>query len=127
MRKKIKVVLLYLLVFFNVGMGVMHLLNPNQYLPMMPAWMPAHTFLIYFSGVIEILLGVLLLPLKTRTLSAKIIIAMLVVYFFVIHIPQSIDFYQTKNEGFVASIVRLPFQFLFIAWAWIFVNNNPKK
>lgn len=124
--KKIKVILLYLLVLFYVAMGVMHLLNPNQYLPMMPAWMPAHTFLIYFSGVVEIVLGMLLLPLKTRALSAKIIIAMLVVYFFAIHIPQSIDFYQTKNEGFVGSIVRLPFQFLFIAWAWLFVNDDSK-
>lgn len=124
--KKIKVILLYLLVLFYVAMGVMHLLNPNQYLPMMPAWMPAHTFLIYFSGVVEIVLGMLLLPLKTRALSAKIIIAMLVVYFFAIHIPQSLDFYQTKNEGFVGSIVRLPFQFLFIAWAWLFVNDDSK-
>lgn len=124
--KKIKVILLYLLVLFYVAMGVMHLLNPNQYLPMMPAWMPAHTFLIYFSGVVEIVLGMLLLPLKTRVLSAKIIIAMLVVYFFAIHIPQSVDFYQTKNEGFVGSIVRLPFQFLFIAWAWLFVNDDSK-
>ena len=124
--KKIKVILLYLLVLFYVAMGVMHLLNPNQYLPMMPAWMPAHTFLIYFSGAIEIVLGMLLLPLKTRALSAKIIIAMLVVYFFAIHIPQSLDFYQTKNEGFVGSIVRLPFQFLFIAWAWLFVNDDSK-
>lgn len=124
--KKIKVILLYLLVLFYVAMGVMHLLNPNQYLPMMPAWIPAHTFLIYFSGVVEIVLGVLLLPIKTRALSAKIIIAMLVVYFFAIHIPQSIDFYQTKNEGFVGSIVRLPFQFLFIAWAWLFVNDDSK-
>lgn len=124
--KKIKVILLYLLVLFYVAMGVMHLLNPNQYLPVMPAWMPAHTFLIYFSGVVEIVLGMLLLPLKTRALSAKIIIAMLVVYFFAIHIPQSLDFYQTKNEGFVGSIVRLPFQFLFIAWAWLFVNDDSK-
>lgn len=124
--KKIKVILLYLLVLFYVAMGVMHLLNPNQYLPMMPAWMPAHTFLIYFSGVVEIVLGMLLLPLKTRALSAKIIIVMLVVYFFAIHIPQSLDFYQTKNEGFVGSIVRLPFQFLFIAWAWLFVNDDSK-
>jgi len=124
--KKIKVILLYLLVLFYVAMGAMHWLNPNQYLPMMPAWMPAHTFLIYLSGVVEMVLGILLLPLKTRALSAKIIIAMLVVYFFAIHIPQSVDFYQTKNEGFVGSIVRLPFQFLFIAWAWLFVNNDSK-
>lgn len=121
--KTIKVVLLYLLVLFYVAMGAMHLLYPKQYLVMMPTWMPAHIFLIYLSGIVEIVLGLLLLPLKTRILSAKLIIAMLVVYFFAIHIPQSIDFYQTKNEGFVASIIRLPFQFLLIAWAWLFTQN----
>ncbi|MFY7786767.1 MAG: DoxX family protein [Thermoflexibacteraceae bacterium] len=123
MMKTIKVVSLYLLVLFYVGMGAMHLLYPKQYLAMMPTWMPAHIFLIYFSGIVEIVLGLLLLPLKTRVLSAKLIIAMLIVYFFGIHIPQSIDFYQTKNEGFVASIIRLPFQFLLIAWAWIFTQK----
>lgn len=122
--KKIKIILLYLLVLFNLGMGVMHLLNPNQYLPMMPSWMPLPFFLIYFSGFVEIVLGVLLIPLKTRATSAKIIIAMLLVYFFVIHIPQSVDFYQTNNTGFVASIIRLPFQFLFIAWARLFIYDN---
>lgn len=123
MMKTIKVVLLYLLVLFYVAMGAMHLLYPTQYLAMMPTWMPAHIFLIYLSGIVEIVLGLLLLPLKTRVLSAKLIIVMLVVYFFAIHIPQSIDFYQTNNEGYVASIIRLPFQFVLIAWAWLFTRK----
>ncbi len=123
MMKTIKVVLLYLLVLFYVAMGAMHLLYPKQYLVMMPSWLPAHIFLIYLSGIIEIVLGLLLLPLKTRSVSAKLIIAMLIVYFLGIHIPQSIDFYQTNNAGFGASIIRLPFQFLLIAWAWLFTQK----
>ncbi len=126
MMKTIKVILLYLLVLFYVAMGTMHMLYPTQYLAMMPAWLPAHLFLIYFSGIIEIILGLLLLPLKTRSLSAKVIIIMLIIYFLGIHIPQSIDFYQTKNESFVPSLIRLPFQFLLIAWAWLFIPKVTK-
>lgn len=122
--KKFKKVLLYLLVVFYVGSGLMHFINAEQYYFIMPSWLPFHDLLIYLSGVAEIGLGLLLIPVKTRALAAKLIIAMLLVFFFVIHIPQSIDFYRTNNEYFVLTIIRLPIQFLFIAWAWLFAKQE---
>lgn len=104
-------------------MGSMHFINPAQYHEMMPLWLPAHSFLIAFSGIIEIILALLLIPMKTRAISAKFIIAMLVVFFFVIHVPESITYYKTGNEKFLASLIRLPFQFIFIAWAWMFTKK----
>ncbi|GAB2634924.1 DoxX family membrane protein [Belliella aquatica] len=101
----------------------MHFINPEQYFAMMPSWLPAHAFLISVSGIVEIVLALLLIPSKTRAISAKLIIAMLLVFFFAIHIPESIGYYQTENEKFVASIIRLPIQFLFIAWAWMFTKK----
>lgn len=121
--KTLKIVLLYLLVVFYLFMGVMHFIKPEQYFSMMPPWLPAHTFLISFSGIVEIALAMLLIPIKTRALAAKLIIAMLVVFFFAIHIPESIGYYQTGHEKFMASLFRLPFQFLFIAWAWMFAKK----
>lgn len=121
--KIVKTILLYLLVAFYLFAGSMHFIQPDFYLPMMPAWLPAHTFLISLSGVAEIGLAILLIPIKTRAIAAKLIIAMLVVFFFVIHIPESIGYYKTGNEKFTASIIRLPFQFLFIAWAWMFTKK----
>lgn len=125
--KTVKIVLLYLLVAFYFFMGVMHFINPEQYFAMMPSWLPAHKVLIILSGVAEVGLAVLLIPLKTRAIAAKLIIAMLVIFFFAIHMPESIRYYQTGSENFLASIIRLPIQFLFIAWTWMFAKNNYPK
>ena len=117
-------ILRYLLVALFLLMGTMHFIMPEQYLAMMPSWLPAQLVLIYGSGLVEIALAVLLIPVKTRALAAKLIIAMLVIFLFAIHIPQSIDFYQTGNKNFVASLIRLPIQFLLIAWAWPFTKET---
>ncbi|AEI50263.1 DoxX family protein [Runella slithyformis] len=121
--KTVKIVLLCLLVAFYLFMGSMHFIQPEQYFAMMPSWLPAQKTLIIISGFVEIVLAILLIPIKTRAIAAKLIIAMLVVFFFAIHIPESIGYYKTGNEKFVASIIRLPIQFLFIAWAWIFAKK----
>jgi len=121
--KTLKIILLYLLVAFYLFMGAMHFITPEQYFSMMPSWLPAHSFLISLSGIVEIALALMLIPIKTRAIAAKLIIALLVVFFFAIHIPESINFYQTSSEKFVASIIRLPIQFLFIAWAWMFTKK----
>jgi uncharacterized membrane protein len=119
-----KKILLYLLVAFYLFMGSMHFIIPEQYFAMMPSWLPAHMFLISLSGIIEIALAILMIPIKTRAIAAKLIVTMLVVFFFAIHIPESIVYYQTGNEKFIASIIRLPIQLLFIAWAWMFTKNK---
>lgn len=122
--RTIKVVLLFLLVVFYLFMGAMHFIRPEQYLAMMPSWLPEHQMLILLSGMVEIALAILLIPTKTRPFSARLLVAMLVVFLVVIHIPQTIDFYQTGNEQFVPSILRLPIQILFIAWAWVFAKKQ---
>lgn len=121
--KIVKNILLYLLVAFYLFMGAMHLIKPEQYFAMMPSWLPVHGILISLSGIVEIALAILLIPAKTRATSAKLIIAILVIFFFIIHIPQSIDYYKTGKPDFVASIIRLPIQFLLIAWAWMFAKK----
>jgi uncharacterized membrane protein len=122
--KTVKKIAFYLLVAFYLFMGAMHFLKPEQYFAMMPSWLPAHSILISLSGILEIALAIALIPIKTRAITAQIIIAMLVVFLFVIHIPESIGYYKTGNEKFTASIIRLPIQFIFIAWAWIFAKKQ---
>jgi len=122
--KTVKNIAFYLLVAFYLFMGAMHFLKPEQYFAMMPSWLPAHSILISLSGIIEITLAIALIPIKTRAIAAQIIIAMLVVFLFVIHIPESIGYYKTGNEKFTASIIRLPIQCVFIAWAWIFTKKQ---
>lgn len=90
----------------------------------MPSWLPTHRFLISLSGVVEITLAILLIPIKTRAIAAKLTVAMLVVFFFIIHVPESIGYYQTGNEKFMPSLIRLSIQFLFIAWACMFTKKQ---
>lgn len=119
-----KIILLYLLVLFYLFMGINHFIQPEHYYAMIPSWLPLHSILIALSGIIEITLAILLVPKRTRTLSAKLIIVMLLVFILLIHIPQSIGYYKTGNENFIASLIRLPIQFLFIIWAWIFTKTT---
>jgi uncharacterized membrane protein len=121
--KTVKIVFLCLMVVFYLFMGSMHFIQPEQYFSMMPSWLPAQKVLIILSGIVEIVLAMLLIPVKTRVIAAKLIIAMLVVFLFAIHIPESIGYYNTGNEKFVASILRLPIQFFFIAWALMFAKK----
>jgi uncharacterized membrane protein len=43
---------------------------------MMPSWIPLKNTLIYISGIIEIILAVLLIPVQTRPTAAKLIITL---------------------------------------------------
>lgn len=115
--KIVKVCLKYLLALFYVGAGVNHFVHPDFYLKMMPPYLPWHAELVYLSGVIEILLGVLVLIPKFTRLAAWGIIALLVAVF-----PANL--YLAMNPQLMpdvsptAHLIRLPFQLVFIAWAW---------
>ena len=122
-----KPVFLYLMAGIYMALGLVHLVKSSLYLAVMPNWLPFKMFLIYLSGVTEILLGALLIPVRTRMISAWLIIAMLVVFFFVIHVPQAIAYYQTGNKYFILTLIRLPMQFLLIAWAWPYTSAASRE
>ncbi len=106
-------------------LGIYHFINPSFYLQVMPGWLPLKLFLIYISGAAEIVLAVMLMIDKTQKLSALLIIIMLVIYLFLIHIPQTIDYYETENVNLLISIIRLPVQVLLITWAGVYVRRSP--
>ncbi|HEX4948372.1 MAG TPA: DoxX family protein, partial [Blastocatellia bacterium] len=58
---KLKAIMKYLLSMFFVGAGVMHFVTPEFYLKIMPPYLPWHLELVYLSGVLEILLGILVI------------------------------------------------------------------
>ncbi len=119
-----KKVFLYIMVFVYVAAGIYHFVNPFFYENIMPAWLPNHSFCNYAGGISELILAAMLLPERTRKLSAYLIIAMLVVFLFVIHIPMTIDFYRTNNPGLWITIIRLPIQFVLIWWAWLYTKPS---
>ena len=107
--------------------GIYHFINPEFYNKLMPEWLPYHLPLIYFSGLVEFLLGVLLIPKQTRIISAWLIISMLIAFFFVIHIPMVISFYQNHNSNLWIAVVRLPIQFYLIWWALKYTKDRSLK
>ena len=114
----------YLMVFIYVVAGIYHFVNPEFYENSMPVWLPYHSLCNFAGGVAEIILAVMLLPAKTRKISALLIMVMLTVFLFIIHIPMAIDFYKTNNPGFWLSIVRLPIQFVLIWWAMLYSKSS---
>lgn len=104
--------------------GINHFWNPEFYDDLMPQWLPSHQLYIYFSGVVEIILGILLIPKQTRIISAWLIVVMLVVFFFLIHIPMTIIFYQENNPNLWIAIVRLPIQVYLVWWAMKYTRKR---
>ncbi len=118
-----KLILLVLLAAFFVFAGIAHFRTPEFYLPLMPDYLPWHLALIYISGAAEIALGVAVLIPRLRVMAAWGLIALLIAVF-----PANI--HAAVNEVSVAgadpfySWVRLPFQALFILWAWWYTRPN---
>jgi uncharacterized membrane protein len=102
---------------FYIVAGINHFRMPRIYLRIIPPQLPNPELLNYVSGAAEVLLGLLLLPKRTRSFAAKGIIALLFAVY-----PANI--YQMVSGGAGmkvpqwALVVRLPLQFVLMAWAW---------
>jgi uncharacterized membrane protein len=119
----IKRVLKWILGATFIFAGLNHFINPDFYLRMMPPYLPAHLFLIYFSGVIEIVFGVLLLVPRFSRLAAFGLIPLLIAIF-----PANI--YMAQNPHLFSEFsptalnARLPLQLLLIGWAYWYTKKG---
>jgi uncharacterized membrane protein len=117
-----KRILLYAMAAAYVAAGVNHLMNPAFYVAIIPPELPEPEWLNLIAGLAEIVLGVFLLEPRTRVLAAWGIIALLVAVF-----PANL-YVALENVGLpdgrpgtgnaLLNYARLPFQALFVAWAW---------
>lgn len=109
--------LLWLMSLSYVAAGTNHFVAPDFYLGMMPDYLPWHLGLVYLSGAAEIVLGIAVLVPGLRVLAAWGIIALLLAVF-----PANVHVAMRQmpmgDLDPVWSWVRVPFQALFIAWAW---------
>ncbi|MBY0518105.1 MAG: hypothetical protein K2P81_14445 [Bacteriovoracaceae bacterium] len=105
-----------ILAIFYIMAGLNHFINPEFYMKAMPPLLPYPHFLHLFSGILEIIAGIGLFTSYSRQ-SSFLIIAILVIVF-----PANI--YVALNDGIPMGIpssvawIRLPFQLVFILWAW---------
>lgn len=111
-----RLALVGLSLFFVVA-GVNHFVNPNFYVQIMPPYLPAHLELVYLSGVLEILGGVAVLVPGIRTTAGWGLVLLLVAIFPAnLHMALNPDLFPDMSPA--ALYARLPFQALFIAWAY---------
>ncbi len=98
--------------------GIFHFIYPGLFLIAMPPYIPYHQPIVYFTGIVEIVLAIGLMVKKYRSLSSRI----LALYFVAIipaHIHVSLN--QIKMFGISSPILlwgRTAFQSVFIYWAW---------
>ena len=106
---------------FYINVGIKHFIDPEWFLHIIPPYLTDIGLeLVYISGLIEILLGVLLLFPKYRKITSYGIILLLIAVY-----PANI--YLAFNEepqnligisSFAASWIRLPIQFILIGIAY---------
>ena len=91
-------------------------MKPEFYEPFVPSFLPLKMLIIYASGALELVFGLLLLMPKYAKLGATGILLLLLI-FLPVHIWDV--FAEAPAIGSQkAAYIRLPFQFLFIAWAY---------
>lgn len=106
-----------------IAAGINHFANPLFYKKIMPPWLPYHYPLIYTSGVAEIVLGILLLPVSTRRWAAWGII-MLLIAVFPANVQMLLNYREEQNPYLWIAILRLPLQLLLISWAYSFTKKS---
>lgn len=118
-RSKVRLALLVLLAIFFVSAGVSHFANPDFFVSIMPPWLPAHRELVFASGAFELLGGLgVLLPATRRLAGWGLAALLLAVYPANIQMAVSPEPFVAQGTPLWALWLRLPVQFVFIAWAW---------
>ena len=110
-----------------VYVGIMHFVRPDGFVRIVPSFLPAPLALVYISGFFEVLGGIGILVDRVHRAAAYGLIALYVAVFpaninmAVNHIPLG-----TEPIAPVWLWLRLPFQALFIAWAW-WLSRTPRR
>ncbi len=93
-----------------VTSGIVHLVRPETYEPIMPKVVPAHREVILASGVLEIVCAAGLLHPATRRLAGWVSLGVLLAVY-PANVKMAGDAMQTDNQQFKAvAIGRLPLQ-----------------
>jgi len=118
------------MVVFLVASGIGHFAITDAYAMMVPAWLPAPGLLVWVSGVAELAGGVgLVVPWPQLRRAAAYGIIVLLVAIFPANVNMAI--HHISPFGMHASAAalwgRLPFQVLFVAWAWWLSRDRPQS
>jgi len=117
MKFKIKTISIIIMSLFYIMAGTNHFINPDWYVRIVPPILPFKTAIVYISGILEIILGSLLIFPKTRFIAGWGLIILLVAVY-----PANIYVALTNGEAMdITPLIawgRLPFQFVLIGLAY---------
>jgi len=102
-----------------MAVGVTHFTSTGFFLQIMPPWLPWHLAAVYVSGVFEFAGGAGLLVSATRKYAAWGLIALFICVF-PANIHMAVNDIAVDGKHLHPALLwgRLPFQFVFIGWAW---------
>lgn len=110
----------YVMSVIYIATGIFHFIKPKMYKSIIPRYLPWPNTIVFLSGLVEIILGSMLLFVSLRTYALWAIIIMLLLF-----LP--VHFYMLTDPKFALRfpkwllILRIPVQFLLIYWAYIYL------
>jgi uncharacterized membrane protein len=117
-------VLRYVIAILFVIGGILHFINADLYLKIMPPYIPWHLAMVYISGVAEIAGGVGLLVPSLRKPAAWGLVALLIAVF-PANVYMAVDRIQVTSRPIPQALLwaRLPLQAVMI-WLVLFVRKQ---
>ena len=126
--KNHRLITILVMSFLYVFIGVKHFIDPQYFINITPPQIEYKSFAVYFTGVLEVLGGLLILNKKTRKTGAYMLIFLLIIVF-----PANIYLYLSETPQQLLGIsktqalTRIPFQapLILIAY-WHSKEKHPK-
>jgi uncharacterized membrane protein len=116
---RLKLIARFLLALFMVAIGIAHFTRTADFVAIVPAYLPSPRMLVLVSGVCEIAGGLAILVPRLRR-AAAIGLVLLYIAVFPANVNMALHDIQLPGAHIPTVLLwmRLPFQALFIAWAW---------
>ena len=125
--EKYKLLTIYVMSIMYIFIGIRHFTGPQYFLDIVPPQLPSKLFLVYFTGLIEVVGGAAILAPKTRKVGAYLLIFLLVsvfpanIYLYISETPQNL-----LGISKMDALIRMPFQIPLILLAfWHSKENHP--
>jgi len=109
----------YLFALLFILGGFFHLQKPKLYLKITPSYIPQKNTVILITGILEMIVGLMLIAKETQLIAAWSSIILLILF-----LP--VHFYMLQNKKASLKlpkwilILRIPLQFGLIYWAYLY-------
>ena len=123
--ERYKLLTVYVMSIMYIFIGIRHFTDLQYFLDIVPPQLPFKLFLVYFTGLIEVVGGAAILTPKTRKAGAYLLIFLLVsvfpanIYLYVSETPQNL-----LGISKMDALIRMPFQIPLILLAFWHSKDN---